>query len=193
LRGQEKASVVAVEFDEFGVRPKGSKTFITNGGQADLTIVVAKTDPADGAKGVSLILVEGDRAGFRCGRGARQTRPARSGHLRAVLRGCAGAGHQPARYRRGLGFVQLRQQLPQERLLLAVGTVVGMEAGSNTPCATPRSVTRSASRCSRSRTPNSPSPRPPPRTRVARVFLDHCIDLHLRGELDITTVSMATV
>ena len=46
----------------------GSKTYITNGQHADLIIVVAKTDPAEGAKGISLILVEADRDGFARGR-----------------------------------------------------------------------------------------------------------------------------
>jgi acyl-CoA dehydrogenase len=46
----------------------GSKTFITNGQNADLVIVVAKTDPAQGAKGISLVLVETDRPGFKRGR-----------------------------------------------------------------------------------------------------------------------------
>src|SRR5690606_19202777 len=46
----------------------GSKTFITNGQNADLIIVVCKTDPKAGAKGTSLVLVEADREGFRRGR-----------------------------------------------------------------------------------------------------------------------------
>jgi len=46
----------------------GSKTYITNGQNADLVIVVAKTNPQEGAKGTSLILVEADRPGFARGR-----------------------------------------------------------------------------------------------------------------------------
>jgi acyl-CoA dehydrogenase len=49
--------------EEYVVR--GSKTFISNGGQADLVVVVAKTQPTGGADGISLILVETDRDGFR--------------------------------------------------------------------------------------------------------------------------------
>src|SRR3546814_17826826 len=52
--------------DEYVVT--GQKTFITNGQNADLLIVVAKTDPSKGAKGTSLILVEADRPGFKRGR-----------------------------------------------------------------------------------------------------------------------------
>ena len=51
----------------------GSKTYITNGQNADLIVVVAKTDPTAGSKGVSLILVEAEREGFkRCGVSARR-------------------------------------------------------------------------------------------------------------------------
>ena len=46
----------------------GQKTFITNGHNADLIIVVAKTDPDQGARGTSLVLVEADREGFSRGR-----------------------------------------------------------------------------------------------------------------------------
>ncbi|WP_204313561.1 acyl-CoA dehydrogenase family protein, partial [Klebsiella michiganensis] len=46
----------------------GSKTFITNGQLADVVILACKTDPREGAKGVSLLLVEADRPGFRRGR-----------------------------------------------------------------------------------------------------------------------------
>jgi alkylation response protein AidB-like acyl-CoA dehydrogenase len=46
----------------------GSKTFISNGLNADIILVVCKTDPSAGAKGVSLIVVEADRPGFRRGR-----------------------------------------------------------------------------------------------------------------------------
>ncbi len=46
----------------------GQKVYISNGQQCDLMVVACKTDPAAGAKGISLILVEADRAGFRRGR-----------------------------------------------------------------------------------------------------------------------------
>src|SRR4029079_16085872 len=46
----------------------GSKTFITNGYQADLVIVAARTDPSKGAKGISLLMVEAGMEGFSRGR-----------------------------------------------------------------------------------------------------------------------------
>ena len=78
----------------------GSKTFITNGQLANLIIVVAKTDPDEGAKGISLIVVETDeRRGLRARPQPRQDRPEGARHLRAVLQRRARADLQPARRR----------------------------------------------------------------------------------------------
>ena len=73
----------------------GSKTFITNGQHANLIIVVAKTDPSEGAKGVSLMVVETDNApGFRRGRKLEKLGLDCRRHLRAVLRGREAAGRR---------------------------------------------------------------------------------------------------
>ena len=83
--------------DDFVIN--GSKTFISNGLNCDLVVLVCKTDPSAGAKGVSLIVVETDREGFRRGRKLREGGPGRRGHHRTVLRQRARAGGQPARQR----------------------------------------------------------------------------------------------
>ena len=115
--------------DGNGYRINGAKTFISNGQIADLIVVVAKTDPKEGAKGVSLFVVEPDEVeGFRRGRQARQGRPRRPGHVRIVLRRRLGAGRESARgSRKGKGFYQLMHELPRERLLIAIGSAVVME------------------------------------------------------------------
>ena len=64
----------------------GSKTFITNGILADLVIVVARTDPEAGHKGISLLVVERGMEGFERGRNLDKIGHARPGHRRAVLR-----------------------------------------------------------------------------------------------------------
>ena len=99
----------------------GSKTYITNGQHADMVIVVAKTDPQAGAKGVSLILVEADRAGFSRGRNldkigqkAADTSELFFEDVRVPITNCLGE--------EGRGFAMLMNQLPQERLAIAVGT-----------------------------------------------------------------------
>jgi len=98
----------------------GSKTYITNGQHAELVIVVAKTDPAEGAKGTSLILVESDRPGFARGRNldkiglhGQDTSELFFQDLRVPRSNLLGA--------EGMGFAYLMNQLPQERLAIAIG------------------------------------------------------------------------
>lgn len=105
----------------------GSKTFITNGQQADLIIVVAKTDPSQGAAGISLIVVEADRAGFRrgkvldkIGQRGQDTSELFFDEVRVPRSHLLGQSE-------GQGFIQLMTQLPQERLIVAVGAVAAME------------------------------------------------------------------
>jgi acyl-CoA dehydrogenase len=96
----------------------GSKTYITNGQHADLTIVVAKTDPGQGAKGTSLILIEADREGYARGRNldkigfhSQDTSELFFSDVRVPITNCLGA--------EGMGFAYLMNQLPQERLSIA--------------------------------------------------------------------------
>jgi alkylation response protein AidB-like acyl-CoA dehydrogenase len=96
----------------------GSKTYITNGQHAALTIVVAKTDPSLGAKGISLILVEGDREGYARGRNldkiglhGQDTSEIFFQDVRVPQSNLLGA--------EGRGFAFLMNQLPQERLSIA--------------------------------------------------------------------------
>jgi acyl-CoA dehydrogenase len=100
-------------------RVNGSKTFITNGQNADLVIVVAKTDPEAGAKGISLILVEAGRAGFQRGRNldkigqwSADTSELFFEDVRVPTSNLLGV--------EGSGFAYLMSQLPQERLSIAV-------------------------------------------------------------------------
>ena len=101
----------------------GSKTYITNGQNADLVLVVAKTDPdaKPAYKGMSIILVEADREGFKRGRkldkigqDAADTSELFFEDVRVPMTNCLGE--------EGKGFIYLMSQLPQERLSIAVGT-----------------------------------------------------------------------
>ena len=100
----------------------GSKTYITNGQNADLVLVVAKTDPdaTPAYKGMSIILVESDRDGFRRGRkldkigqDSADTSELFFDDVRGPITSCLGE--------EGSGFIYLMSQLPQERLSIAVG------------------------------------------------------------------------
>lgn len=97
----------------------GSKTYITNGQTADLVIVVAKTDPAQGARGISLFLVESDAEGFSRGRNldkiglhGADTSELFFSDVRVTPDAMLGE--------EGKGFFYLMGQLPQERLSIAI-------------------------------------------------------------------------
>ncbi len=97
----------------------GSKTYITNGQNADVVIVVAKTDPAAGAKGTSLILVDADTPGFERGRNldkigqhAADTSELFFTDVRVPKTNILGGENR--------GFIHLMEELPQERLGIAV-------------------------------------------------------------------------
>src|SRR6202035_1336864 len=100
----------------------GSKTFITNGQHANLIIVVAKTDPKEGSKGISLMVVETDDAqGFRRGRKLKKlgmdsadTSELFFEEVKLPAESLLGADE-------GQGFIQLMKELPQERLIVSVG------------------------------------------------------------------------
>ncbi len=105
----------------------GSKTFISNGLNCDLVVVVAKTDPAAGAKGVSLFLVEADRPGFKKGRKlakigqhAADTAELFFDELRVPAANLLGELNK--------GFIHLMQELAQERFIIAVGAASTTEA-----------------------------------------------------------------
>ncbi|MFF2552790.1 acyl-CoA dehydrogenase family protein [Nocardia sp. NPDC058058] len=168
----------------------GSKTFITNGGQADLILVVAKTGTA-GAAGISLVLVEGDRPGFRRGRvldkiGQRgqDTSELFFDAVRVPVTNLLGTVE-------GQGFVQLMQQLPQERLILAVGATVAVE----TALAQTLSYTKEREAFGKPifafQNTKFTLAEVATEARIMRVFTDDCVDRHVRGELDIQTVAMA--
>ena len=96
----------------------GSKTYITNGQHAELTIVVVKTDPKEGARGISLLLIEADRPGYARGRNldkiglhSQDTSELFFNDLRVPQSNLLGA--------EGMGFAYLMNQLPQERLSIA--------------------------------------------------------------------------
>ena len=98
----------------------GSKTYITNGQNADLIVIVAKTNPEERAKGISLILVEATREGFARGRNldkigqhSADTSELFFEDVRVPITNCLGE--------EGKGFAYLMNQLPQERLSIAIG------------------------------------------------------------------------
>ena len=114
-------------------RISGAKTFISNGQHADLVIVVARTSDAPGSKGISLLLVETDRPGFRRGRNLEKL-----GHLSSdtselffddvvvPLSNLLGP--------EGTGFASLMSELPQERLTIAVSSIAAAQKAFDITC-----------------------------------------------------------
>jgi acyl-CoA dehydrogenase len=168
----------------------GQKIFISNGQIADLFLVAAKTDPDAGAKGVSLFLVESDRPGFARGRNlekiglhAQDTSELFFDELRVPAGNLLGE--------EGRGFGYLMGQLPQERLLVAIGAVAAAESAVKwtldyvqdrkafgAPLAEKQHVRFALTEAHTEVT-------------IGRVFLDWCIARHLEHALDTATASMA--
>ncbi|CAN5712787.1 acyl-CoA dehydrogenase family protein [soil metagenome] len=169
----------------------GSKTFITNVSQADLVLTVAKTDPDDKAAGISLMLVPTAAEGFSRGRvlekigmKGQDTSELFFDNVRVPATSLLG-------HTEGQGFIQLMEQLPQERLLVAVSNVAAMEL-----CLTETlRYVRDRSAFGRPiwgfQNTKFKMAEVATEARVARAFVDECIELHLDGELDIPTAAMA--
>nr|WP_314431155.1 acyl-CoA dehydrogenase family protein [uncultured Brevundimonas sp.] len=170
----------------------GSKTFITNGQLANFIIVVAKTDPAEGAKGTSLICLETDGTeGFERGRNlhkigmeANDTSELFFNDVKVPLENAIGGGE-------GMGFVQLMQQLPQERLNIAVQGVAAAERGLEATLDYVKQRKVFGKRVIDFQNTQFKLAEVKTKLTVAKVFVDHCIGLHLKGQLDAATASMA--
>jgi len=168
----------------------GSKTFITNGQNADVVIVVAKTDPSKGAKGTSLILVEGNREGFTRGRNleklgmkAQDTSELFFDDVRVPTSNCLGE--------EGQGFVYLMQDLPQERLSVAVNAVAACEGALQWTIDYTRERQAFGKAIADFQNTKFKLAELKTEITIARVFVDHCLKLHIDGGLDSDTAAMA--
>jgi acyl-CoA dehydrogenase len=170
----------------------GSKTFIPNGQHANLIIVVAKTDPKQGAKGVSLMVVETDDAtGFRRGRKLKKlgldsadTSELFFEDVRLPAEGLLGTEE-------GQGFYQLMKELPQERLIVSVNAVAMMERALALTIDYVKQRDAFGKKVIDFQNTQFVLAECKSEATVARVFLDHCIERHIKGELDTVTASMA--
>ena len=114
--------------DGNGYRLNGSKTWISNGQLADFIIVVAKTDPAEGAKGISLLLLETEGAeGFQRGKKLDKIGLDAQDTSELFFDDVVVSKHNLIGEQEGMGFFQLMQELPQERMLVALAGIAAME------------------------------------------------------------------
>ena len=170
----------------------GSKTFITNGQLANFIIVVAKTDPAAGAKGTSLVVVETDGAdGFERGRNLHKIGMEGNDTSELFFNDVKVPADNIIGGVEGHGFIQLMQQLPQERLNIAVQGIAAAERGLQETLAYVKQRKAFGKTVLEFQNTQFKLAEVKTKLTVARVFVDHCIGLHLKGQLDAVTASMA--
>jgi acyl-CoA dehydrogenase len=168
----------------------GSKTFISNGINADLVIVVARTDPEAGHKGISLLVVERGMEGFERGRnldkiGLHAQDTAELSFTDVVVPKENLLGEE------GQGFVYLMMNLPQERLIIGAQAVAACEAIVEMCldyAKTREAFGRPIGKFQHNRFLVAEMAT---EAKVARAFIDDCLRKHLEGELTAVDAAMA--
>ncbi len=171
----------------------GSKTFITNGWHADLVIVVAKTNPAAGGKGTSLLLVERGMPGFvtgsrlkKIGLKAQDTAELFFNDVKIPLDNLLGGDAFENR-----GFVCLMEQLPWERLQIAVTAVASAQAAIEWTCAYVKDRKAFGQAIGNFQNTRFKLAEMQTEAQIAQVFIDKCTELLMADKLDTATASMA--
>lgn len=158
----------------------GSKTFITNGQNANLILVIAKTDISKKAKGISIILCEDTRKGFKRGRNlkkiglkAQDTSELFFEDIELPLDNILGnSGH---------GFFQLMDELPQERLSIAVTAVSAAEAALNWTISYTKERKAFNKKIIDFQNTKFTLAKLKAEITVARTFIDKCIEEHIKN------------
>ena len=170
----------------------GSKTFITNGRHANLIIVVAKTDPTAGHKGISLMVVETDDAlGFRRGRKLKKLGLDWADTSELFFEDVKLPAESLLGAEEGQGFIQLMTELPQERLLVATAGVGMIERALRLTIDYVKERKAFGKTIIEFQNTQFVLAECKTEATVAKVFHDHCVERHVRHELDTTTASMA--
>ncbi|NIB44689.1 acyl-CoA dehydrogenase [Pseudomaricurvus alkylphenolicus] len=174
--------------DEYVIN--GAKTFITNGQQADLVVVVCKTDPDAGAQGISLILVETSSAGFergtnleKVGMKASDTSELFFQDVRVPKENLLG--------QEGHGFYYLMQELPQERIGIAMAAIAGAETVLAQTVDYVKERKAFGKPIAAFQNTQFKLAELDALVSAQRVFVDRCLELHVEGKLDAVTASKA--
>jgi acyl-CoA dehydrogenase len=168
----------------------GAKTFITNGVLADLIIVVAKTDPGAGSRGITLFVVERGTPGFSGGRALRKIGLKAQDTAELVFDGVR-VGDDAVLGTVGGGFKLLMSELAQERLSIAVTAVAASETALEQTIAYCAGREAFGERVLDFQNTRFTLATLKAQVAMARVFVDRCIELHCAGGLDATTAAMA--
>ena len=185
LQGVKTTAVL--DGDEYVIN--GSKTFITNGWQADMVIVVAKTDPKGGSKGISLFLLDANTPGFskgkrleKVGMKAQDTSELFFQDVRVPKGNMLG--------KEGMGFIYLMQELPQERLTVGIGAISSAEAAIKWTLDYTRDRKAFGRAVSDFQNTRFKLAEMTTEVQIGRVFVDRCLELHLNKKLDVPTAAM---
>jgi alkylation response protein AidB-like acyl-CoA dehydrogenase len=176
------------EGDHFVVN--GSKTFITNGWHADVVITVVKTNPAAGAKGTSLLLIDRGMDGFAKGRRlkkvgmkAQDTAELFFDQVKVPKSQLLGHLNQ--------GFIYLMEELPWERLQIAISAVSSAQAAIDWTIDYTSQRKAFGQAVSQFQNTRFTLAELQTEVQVAQVFVDRCTSLLLEKKLDTATASMA--
>jgi len=173
-------------------RLSGQKTFITNGVLANLIIVVAKTDPSAGAKGISLFLVETDgMKGFSRGRNLDKLGLKSNDTSELFFEDVSVPASALLGLEEGQGFPQMMNELPQERLLVAIFAVARIERALKHTLAYVKERSAFGKKIADFQNTQFVIAECTSEATIAKVFLDHCISEHLAGDLTTEKASMA--
>jgi acyl-CoA dehydrogenase len=170
----------------------GAKTFISNGFLAGLTLVVAKTDPSQGARGISILIVETqDCPGYRVGRlldkmglKAQDTSELFFDDVRVEATQLLGG-------KEGRGFIQLMGDLPYERLIIGVTALAAMEGAYQITLDYVRERKAFGQAVADFQNTKFRLAEIATQIKVGRAFIDRCVEDLVVGQLDTSTASMA--
>jgi len=169
----------------------GQKTFITNGQLADIVIVIARTGEP-GAKGLSLLILETQgNEGFRRGRNLDKIGLNASDTSELFFEDAVVPPENLLGSEEGQGFVQLMQQLPQERLALAIGAVAAMERAIALTVDYTRERKAFGKPIIEFQNTAFTLAERKTEAMIARIFVDWCVEQLIKGELDTVSASMA--
>lgn len=187
----QSISTTAVR-DGNGYRLNGAKTFISSGQLANFIVVVAKTDPTQRAKGISLLCLETDGAdGFRRGKQLDKVGQDAADTSELFFDDVFVPADNLLGGEEGKGFYQLMGELPQERLVIAVGAMSTIEKALDTTVEYVKQRKAFGQTIWDFQNTQFVLADLKARGTAAKVFLNDCIAKLLRGELDVTTASIA--
>ena len=170
----------------------GSKTFITNGFLAGVVLVVVKTDPSQGAKGTSILIVETENCpGFRVGRVLDKIGLKAQDTSELFFDNVQVGADQLLGGREGQGFFQLMSDLPYERLIIGLTALAAMEGAYQITLDYVRERQAFGQTVADFQNTKFKLAEVATEIQVGRAFIDRCVEDLVAGQLDTVTASMA--